>query len=65
VVADLTEATADTARRTVDTAATLSVNDQTALERPILRGCDLNPGTSAPDSSTLTTRLPSDPHGIQ
>jgi len=23
------------------------------------RGCDLNPGPSAPDSSTLTTRLPS------
>ena len=25
------------------------------------RDCDLNPGTSAPESSTLTTRLPSDP----
>ena len=25
------------------------------------RGCDLNPGPSAPESSTLTTRLPSDP----
>jgi len=24
------------------------------------RGCDLNPGPSAPESSTLTTRLPSD-----
>ena len=23
------------------------------------RGCDLNPGRSAPESSTLTTRLPS------
>jgi len=23
------------------------------------RGCDLNPGPSAPQSSTLTTRLPS------
>ena len=23
------------------------------------RGCDLNPGASAPESSTLTTRLPS------
>jgi len=23
------------------------------------RGCDLNPGYSAPESSTLTTRLPS------
>ena len=26
------------------------------------RGCDLNPGPSAPESSTLTTRLPSNPH---
>ena len=25
------------------------------------RGCDLNPGPSAPKSSTLTTRLPSHP----
>ena len=25
------------------------------------RGCDLNPGLSAPESSTLTTRLPSQP----
>ena len=25
------------------------------------RDCDLNPGTSAPESSTLTTRLPSRP----
>ena len=27
------------------------------------RGCDLNPGPSAPESSTLTTRLPS--HQVQ
>ena len=27
------------------------------------RGCDLNPGSSAPESSTLTTRLPSHPVG--
>jgi len=26
------------------------------------RDCDLNPGRSAPESSTLTTRLPSHPH---
>jgi len=26
------------------------------------RGCDLNPGPSAPKSSTLTTRLPSHPN---
>ena len=25
------------------------------------RGCNLNPGLSAPESSTLTTRLPSHP----
>jgi len=25
------------------------------------RGCDLNPGPSAPESSTLTSRLPSHP----
>ena len=25
------------------------------------RGCDLNPGPSAPESRTLTTRLPSHP----
>jgi len=25
------------------------------------RGCDLNPGVSAPESSTLTSRLPSHP----
>ena len=25
------------------------------------RGCDLNPGHTAPESSTLTTRLPSHP----
>ena len=28
------------------------------------RGCDLNPGPSAPESSTLTTRLPSHPHPL-
>jgi len=26
------------------------------------RGCDLNPGPTAPESSTLTTRLPSHTH---
>ena len=26
------------------------------------RGCDLNPGPFAPESSTLTTRLPSHPY---
>ena len=28
-------------------------------------GCDLNPGRSAPESSTLTTRLPSQPYKEQ
>jgi len=27
------------------------------------RGCDLNPGPTAPESNTLTTRLPSHPRG--
>ena len=29
------------------------------------RDCDLNPGLSAPESSTLTTRLPSHPLVIE
>jgi len=29
------------------------------------RGCDLNPGSSAPESSTLTTRLLSHPNDTQ
>jgi len=28
------------------------------------RGCDLNPGPSAPESSTLTTRIPSHPYVV-
>jgi len=28
------------------------------------RDCDLNRGPSAPESSTLTTRLPSHPNGL-
>ena len=28
------------------------------------RGCDLNPGPSAPESSSLTTRLPSHPNSV-
>jgi len=28
------------------------------------RGCDLNPVSSAPESSTLTTRLPSHPYTV-
>ena len=31
---------------------------------PERRGCDLNPGPSAPESSTLTTRLPSHPYCV-
>ena len=29
------------------------------------RGCDLNPGPTAPESSTLTTRLPSHPSSLR
>jgi len=32
------------------------------LPDSVAGGCDLNPGPSAPESSTLTTRLPSHPH---
>ena len=28
------------------------------------RDCDLNPGPAAPESSTLTTRLPSHPYSL-
>jgi len=28
------------------------------------RNCDLNPGPSAPESSTLTTQLPSHPQAV-
>jgi len=34
---------------------------KTVRPTPQRRGCDLNPGPSAPESSTLTTRLPSHP----
>jgi len=34
---------------------------QIAAATLLRRGCDLNPGPSAPESSTLTTRLPSYP----
>ena len=32
-----------------------------SLPKTVTSGCDLNPGPSAPESSTLTTRLPSHP----
>ena len=38
----------------------------TSLPKTVTRqrcGCDLNPGPSAPESSTLTTRLSSHPNG--
>jgi len=38
--------------------------DVNSLPKTVTRqrlGCDLNPGPSAPESSTLTTRLPSHP----
>ena len=39
--------------------------DVNSLPKTVIRqrrGCDLNPGPSAPESSTLTTRLPSHPY---
>jgi len=44
---------------------TMGVN---SLPKTVTRqrcGCDLNPGPSAPESSTLTTRLPSHPHNTK
>jgi len=38
----------------------MGVNSLTVIRQR--RDCDLNPGHSAPESSTLTTRLPSHPH---
>jgi len=35
-----------------------SVNSLPKTVTPQRRGCDLNPGPSVPESSTLTTRLP-------
>ena len=43
---------------------TLGVN---SLPKTVIRqhhGCDLNPGPSVPESSTLTTRLPSHPNDM-
>jgi len=39
----------------------MSVNSLPKAVNRQRRGCDLNPGPSAPGSSTLTTRLPSHP----
>jgi len=38
---------------------TMGVNSLPKTVTRQRRGCDLNPGTTAPESSTLTTRLPS------
>jgi len=40
---------------------TMGVNSLPKTVTRRRRGCDLNPGPSAPESSTLTTRLPSQP----
>ena len=37
----------------------MSVNSLPKTVTRQRRGCDLNPGPSAPESSTLTTRIPS------
>jgi len=41
---------------------TVGVNSLPKTVTQQRRGCDLNPGPSAPESSTLTTRLPSHPN---
>ena len=40
---------------------TMGVNSLPKTVTRQRRGCDLNPGPAAPESSTLTTRLPSHP----
>jgi len=40
---------------------TMGVNSLPKTVTRQRRGCDLNPGTTAPESSTLTTRLPRHP----
>ena len=40
----------------------MGVNSLPKTDTRQRRGCDLNPGHSAPESSTLTTRLPSHPN---
>ena len=44
---------------------TMGVNSLPKTVTRQLRGCDLNPGPSAPESSTLTTRLSSHPVDIK
>ena len=39
----------------------MGVNSLPKTATRLRRGCDLNPGPTAPESSTLTTRLPSHP----
>jgi len=41
---------------------TMGVNSLPKTVTRQRRGCDLNPGPFAPESSTLTTRLPSHPY---
>ena len=41
--------------------STMGVNSLPKTVTRERRGCDLNPGPSAPESSTLSTRLPSHP----
>ena len=43
---------------------TMGVNSLPKTVTRQRRDCDLNPGASAPESSTLTTRLPSHPHRL-
>jgi len=44
---------------------TMGVNSLPKTVTRQRRDCDLNPGPSAPESSTLTTRLPSRPVTLQ
>jgi len=55
--------TSVTLKRAATNFCCLGVNSLPKTVTRQRRGCDLNPGPSAPESSTLTTRLPSHPSG--
>jgi len=50
-----------TLKRAATNRGTMGVNSLPKTVTRQRRGCDLNPGPSAPESSTLTTRLPCHP----
>jgi len=60
----ITLATLKRAATTFVARGTMGVNTLPKTVIRLRRDCDLNPGLSAPESSTLTTRLPSHPNDV-